>query len=92
MLIKGLERYIIRWQILLFYLTQATQVMINKLQSLKRKTKIKFYQTLNVFYDEMNIRRQSGKFQFQEDPFSKNVEGIGKFLSRSIIVNEFFTN
>ena len=72
-----------------FYLTQATQVMINKLQSLKRKTKIKFYQTLNVFYDEMNIRRQSGKFKFQEDPFSKNVEGIGKFYHEVLLLTNF---
>ena len=25
----------------------------------------------------MNIRRQSGTFQFEEEPFSKNVPGIG---------------
>ena len=26
----------------------------------------------------MNIRRQKGTFQFEEDTFSKNVQGIGK--------------
>ena len=31
----------------------------------------------------MNIRRQSGTFQFQEDPFIRDVRGI--------IVNEIFT-
>ena len=27
----------------------------------------------------MNIRRQNGNFNLEEDPFSKNVPGIGKF-------------
>ena len=26
----------------------------------------------------MNIRRQSGNFQFEEDPFSNSVQGFGK--------------
>ena len=26
----------------------------------------------------MNIRSQSGNFQFEEDPFTKNVQGFGK--------------
>ena len=26
----------------------------------------------------MNFRRQSNTFQFEEDPFSENVQGIGK--------------
>ena len=56
----------------------ATQDMINKLQSLKVKTKINFYKNISNYYNEMNIRRQSGIFQFEEGPFSKNVEGISK--------------
>ena len=62
--------------------------MIIKLQQLKCKTKINFYQEIGNYYDEMNYRRQSGTFQFEEDPSSKNVQGVGKthhgvFLSRN---------
>ena len=49
----------------------STQNMNNKLQSLKRKTKLKFYQNIINYYDEKNIRRQSGTFQFEEDLFYK---------------------
>ena len=51
--------------------------MINKLQLLKCKTKLKFYKNFSSYYDEMNIRRQSGNSQFEEDPFSKIVQRIG---------------
>ena len=52
--------------------------MINKLQLFKMKSKSKFYTIISNYYDEMNIRRQSGNFQFEEDPFSKNVHGIAE--------------
>ena len=57
----------------------STQVMINKSQSLKGKTNSKFYKKMSNYHDDMNNRRQSGAFQFEEDPFSKNVQGIGKY-------------
>ena len=44
----------------------------------KVKTKLNFYQNISNYYDEMNIRRQNGSFQFEEDHFSKNVESISK--------------
>ena len=56
------------------FIYNSTQDMIGKLQSLKGKTKLKIYQNLSIYYDEKYIRRQSGTFHFQEDPFSKNVE------------------
>ena len=37
----------------------------------------------------MNIRRQSGKFQFEEDPFSKNVEGISIIYHRVSLLMKF---
>ena len=36
--------------------------MIDKLKSLKGKTKLKFHQNINNYYDEMNNRRQNGTF------------------------------
>ena len=52
----------------------STKDTIDKLQTLKGKTKLNFYQKISNYYDEMNIRRQSGTFQIGEDPFSKNAE------------------
>ena len=43
----------------------STEDMINKLQELKNKTKLKFYKNISNYYDIMNIR-------FDEDPFAKN--------------------
>ena len=37
----------------------------------------------------MNIRRQSGNFQFEEDPFSKNVPGIGKTYHAVLLLMKF---
>ena len=34
----------------------STEDMINKLQELKAKTKIKFYEIISNYYDKMNIR------------------------------------
>ena len=45
--------------------------MIDELQQLKGKTKLKFYKIISKYYDNMNIR-------FNEDPFSKNAQGISK--------------
>ena len=46
----------------------STEDMIDKLQSLKGKTKLKFYKNINNYYIEMKNRN----FQTQEDIFSKN--------------------
>ena len=43
---------------------KSIRVIINKLQSLKGKTKLKFYQDINNYSDELNIRKQSGTFQY----------------------------
>ena len=37
----------------------------------------------------MNNRRQSGNFQFEEDPFSKYVQGIGKFYHEVLLLVKF---
>ena len=45
--------------------------MINKLKSLKCKTKLKFYQNISNYYDEMNNR-------MDEDAFARSAQGISK--------------
>ena len=47
----------------------STDDMINKLQQLKGKTKLKFFKNISKYYDNMNNR-------FDEDPFAKNAQGI----------------
>ena len=41
----------------------------------------------------MNIRRQSGTFQFEEGPLSKGVQGIGKVYQEiALLINFYRTN
>ena len=56
----------------------SSKDMINKLQMLKAETELKIYKNISNYYDEMNIGRQSGTFEFEDNLFSKNVHGIGK--------------
>ena len=48
--------------------------MINKLQELKGKTKLKVYKNISKYYDEMIIKN----FRFEEDAFAKIAQGIKK--------------
>ena len=57
---------------------ETTQGMIDKIQQLKSKTKLEFYQNISNYCDEMNNRRRSNSFQFKENPFSKSAEGSSK--------------
>ena len=43
--------------------------MIDKLQSLKGKTKSKTYQNISNYYDEKYYRRKNITFQFEENVF-----------------------
>ena len=54
---------------------KSTKNMINKLQQLKRKTKLCFYKNINNYYDNMNIR-------FDEDPFARNAQGKKKSIMK----------
>ena len=57
----------------------TTEDMINKLQELKGKTKLKFYKNISNYYTEMKNKN----FQTQDqDPFSKNVQGISKIIMK----------
>ena len=66
----------------------STQNMNNKLQSLKGKTKLKFYQNISN-YCEMKYKRQSITFQFEEDVFSKDAQGVINFYHEVIILMNF---
>ena len=60
--------------------------MINNIQELKGKTKLKFYENQSNYYNEMKNRN----FQTHQDPFSKNAQGVSKsyhevFLIRKLL-------
>ena len=61
----------------------TTEVMINKLQELKGKTKLKFYKNINIYYNEMKNRN----FPNQEDPSSTN--GISRIYHEVLLLMKF---
>ena len=63
----------------------STEDMINKLQQLKGKTKLKFYKIIKNYYVEMKNRN----FQTQQDPFSKNVQDISKVYHEVLFLMKF---
>ena len=64
--------------------------MNNKLQDLRGKIKVKFYQIVSNYYDETNIGRQKTTFQFEEDPYSKNAEFISKINYEVLLLMIFY--
>ena len=62
--------------------------MINKLQSIKSKTKTQFYQNLSDYYDQMNYMGQSKTFMFEEDPSSKGAEGMASVTHEALFLME----
>ena len=67
----------------------STRNMINKLRSSKGKTELKIYQKSSNYYDEMNYRRQSGTFHFEEHDFSKNDKSISKIYHEVLLSMKF---
>ena len=63
----------------------STEDMINKLQQLKGKIKLKFYKNINNYYIEMKNKN----FQTQQDPFSKNAQGIHKIYHEVLLLMKF---
>ena len=63
----------------------SSEDMINKLQSLKGKTKLKFYKNISDYHIEM----KSKNFQTQEDPFAKNAQGISKIYHEVLLLMKF---
>ena len=61
----------------------STEEMINKLQSLKGRTKLKFYKNISNYYIELKNRT----FQTQDqDPFSKNAQSISKIYHEVLLL------
>ena len=63
----------------------STEYMIDKLQQLKGKTKLKIYENINIFYDEMKHRN----FQTQQDPFARKAQGISKIYHEVLMLMKF---
>ena len=63
----------------------STEDMINKLQQLKGKTKLKFYKYISNYYIEMKNKN----FQTQQDPFSRNSQGISKIYHEVLLLMKF---
>ena len=61
----------------------STQNIINKLQQIKGKTKLKFYKEIGNYY----IQMKNKNFQtYQQDPFAKNAQGISKIYHEVLLV------
>ena len=66
--------------------TNTAEDMINKLQSLKGKTKLKFYKNISDYYKEMKNKN----FQTNnQDPFAKNAQGISKVYHEVLMLMKF---
>ena len=64
----------------------STEDMINKLQSLKGKSKLKFYKNISNYYNEMKNKN----FQtHHEDTFSKNAQGISRIYLEVLLLMKF---
>ena len=63
----------------------STEDMINKLQELKGKIKLKFYKNISNYYIEMKNKN----FQTQQHPFSRNAQGISKIYHEVLLLMKF---
>ena len=63
----------------------STEDMINKLQQLKGKTKLRFYKNISNYYIEIKNKN----FQTQEDPFARNAQGIAKIYHEVLLLMKF---
>ena len=64
----------------------SSEDTINKLQSLKGKTKLKFYKNMSNYHIEMKNKN----FQTNnQDPFAKNAQGISKIYHEVLLLMKF---
>ena len=64
----------------------TTDEMINDLQSLKGKSKLKFYKNTSNYYREMKNKN----FQtYDRDPFSRYAQGISKIYHEFLLLMKF---
>ena len=73
------------WMIMVNTKYNTLEDMINKIQQLKGETKLKFYKNISNYYDEL----KRIKFQTQEDPSSKNAQGISKIYREVLLLMKF---
>ena len=59
--------------------------MIDKIQQLKGKTKLKIYKNIINYYTEMKNKN----FQTQQDPFARNAQGISKIYREVLLLMKF---
>ena len=81
MLIQRLERYIN----VVNTTYNKTEDEINKLQSLKGKTKLLYYKNISDYYIEI----KKSNFQTQQDPFSRNAQGISRIYHEVLWLMKF---
>ena len=61
----------------------TTEDIIEKLQQLKGKTKLKFFKNISIYYNEM----KNENFQtHHEDPFAKNAQGISQIYHEVLLL------
>ena len=63
----------------------STEDMIKNSQQLKGKTKLRFYENISNYYDEMKRKN----FQTQEDRFSKTSQGISIIYHEILFLMKF---
>ena len=63
----------------------TTEDMINKLQQLRGKTKLKFCKNFHNYYKEMKNKN----FQTQQDLFSRNAQGISKIYHEVLLLMKY---
>ena len=60
----------------------STDDMINNLQELKGKTKLKFYKKISNYYNNVD-------FKMDEDTFARNAQGISKIHREMLLLMKF---
>ena len=60
-----------------------------KPQTLKGRTKMKFYQNISNYYDQMNYTRQTKTFQFEEEPFCKGAQSVAFIMHKVLLIMKF---
>ena len=70
------------WMNMIITTYNTTEDMINNLQSLKGKTKLKFYKNKSNYYENLNIK-------MDEDPFARKAQGISKIYNGVLILLKF---
>ena len=63
--------------------------MVEKLESVNGKTKLKFRLITSDSCNQMNYMRQVISLQFEEDSFITNARGIAKIMQEALLLMKF---